>query len=182
MIFYFMRFNICHYKKLYYQTLLSFYINENMIRLISNFSKQLNKLPWSSKTWLKPTLPLLNCTNSKQSLVINTLYQFNSFRNINKFILFTSHNFSNSNRILLKKISLNTSSKNCSNYIRYWLGYLSEFYRLNLNLNFHLQTYFTTYRNNLLIQKIINKNWINNLTNKNRFNTNLNIIHTLKHI
>ncbi len=182
MIFYFMKFNVCHYNRLYYRTLLGLYINENTTRLILNLFKQLNKLSWSSKTWLKPTLLLLNCTTNTQPLVINALYQFNSSRNVNKFMLFTSYNFSNSNRILLKKISLHTSSKNYSNYVLHWLNYASAFYRLNLNLNFHLQTYFTTYTNNLIIQKIINKTWVTNLTNKSRFNANLNITHNLKHI
>lgn len=177
-----MKFNVCHYNRLYYRTLLGLYINNNTSNFIINLFNQLNKLSWSSKPWIKPTSLLFNCTTDKQSLVINSLYQFNSSRNVNKFMLFTTYNFSNSNRTLLKKTSLQTFKKNYSNRILHWLNYSRVFYNFNLNLNFYLQIYFTNYSNNLFIQKIINKTWVSNITNNSKFSTNLSITHNLKHI
>lgn len=177
-----MKFNVCHYNRLYYRILLGLRMNNNVFNLIINLFTQLNKLSWSSKTWVKPTSLLLNCITDKQPLVINSLYQFNSSRNVNKFMLFTTYNLSNSNRTLFKKTSLQTFKKNYSNRILHWLNYSQVFYNFNLNLNFYLQIHFTNYNNNLVIQRVINQTWSNNITTKNKFSTNLNITHNLKHI
>ncbi len=137
-----MKFNVCNYNRLHYYTILFLYRNETTINFpVKLFNKNV-KLFLLSNQWVKPTVLVLNEKSDNKPSLVSYSYKLNTAQHLNKFTLYTTYSFSNSNRIGFKSISKFYTKNIYFNHLVYWVNYCNFIYNFEKNLSIYLHLYF----------------------------------------
>ena len=182
MQFYLMKFNVCDSNRLYYQIILFCYQNRTPINLPINLLNNLSRFSVRTRLWTRPTILALDTPKIHQSTTISISYKLKLGDYVNKFALYTTYNFANYNRVLLKTPSKINFGNLYHKFIIYWLNHSTNTYYFNIHLSNYLQQYFINPVYNSVLLTLLNLNSVNPLFTQNTCIDLVNLTHNIQYI
>ena len=177
-----MKFNVCDYNRLYYQIIWFCYQNRTPINFPINLFNKLSRSAVLVRVWTRFTVLSLNTQKIHQSTAISFSYELRLGNYKNKFALYTTYNFSNYNRVLLKTPSKINFGNLYHKFIIYWLNYSTNTHYFNTHLSNYLQQYFINPVYNSVLLTLFNLNTINPLFIQNTCINTTNLTHNIQYI
>jgi len=177
-----MKFNVCDSNRLYYQIILFCYQNSTPINFPINLFNKLSKFAVLTRVWSRSTVLSLNTQKIQQSTSISFSYELKLGGYVNKFALYTTYNFSNYNRVLLKTPSKVNRGNLYHKFIIYWLNHSTNTHYFNNHLSNYLQQYFINPVYNSVLLTLLNLNPVNPIFTQNTCINTTNLTHNIRYI